>query len=189
MSLDRSNLTQLLREGSAGDQTSFDQAIQLVYDELRRLARRHLQSQARGHTLQPTDLVHAAYLRLVSRSRPDWRDRAHFFAVAATMMRQILVDHARAKCASKRLGARARVEFNDALNYSDEKASELLAIDDGLIDLAAEDERKARTIELRYFGGLRSEEIAEVMSTSVATVGRDIRVAEAWLRRYLQGSR
>src|SRR5262249_51540466 len=147
--------------------------------------RNQLRSQGPGHTLQPTELVHAAYLRLVSRSQPDWKDRAHFFAVASTMMRQILVDHARSKGALKRFSSCAKLEFDDTLKYSDEKASDLIAVDDGLKDLANEDERKARVLELRYFGGLTTEEIAEVLSTSVATVGRDIRVAEAWLRRYL----
>ena len=100
MSWDGANLTQLLREGGAGDRASFDQAVVLVYDELRRLARYHLANQRPGHTLQPTDMVHAAYLRLIGRSQPDWQDRAHFFRVAAGLMRQILVDHARTKCAS-----------------------------------------------------------------------------------------
>ena len=157
----------------------------LVYKELRRLAGRFLRNQAPGHTLQPTALVHEAYLRLVDRSESDWNGRPHFYNLAATIMRQILVDHARAKVAAKRGGGRIRVEFNDALNYSGEKAADVVALDDALRALAAFDERKARTIELRYFGGLGAEETAEVMGISVATVGRETRYAEAWLRRKL----
>jgi RNA polymerase sigma factor (TIGR02999 family) len=160
----------------------------LVYRELRRLAGSYLRNQAPGHTLQPTALVHEAYLRLVDGSASDWQDRAHFFNVAATIMRQILVDHARSKVAAKRGGGRAKVEFQETLNYSDEKAADLVALDDALKGLAAFDERKARTIELRYFGGLSTEETAETLGISVATVGRETRYAEAWLRRELQRS-
>jgi RNA polymerase sigma factor (TIGR02999 family) len=147
-----------------------------------------LRNQAPGNTLQPTALVHEAYLRLVDGSASDWQDRAHFFNVAATIMRQILVDHARSKVAAKRGGGRAKVEFQETLNYSDEKAADLVALDDALKGLAAFDERKARTIELRYFGGLSTEETAETLGISVATVGRETRYAEAWLRRELQRS-
>jgi RNA polymerase sigma factor (TIGR02999 family) len=160
----------------------------LVYRELRLLAGSYLRNQAPGHTLQPTALVHEAYLRLVDGSASDWQDRAHFFNVAATIMRQILVDHARSKVAAKRGGGRAKVEFQETLNYSDEKAADLVALDDALKGLAAFDERKARTIELRYFGGLSTEETAETLGISVATVGRETRYAEAWLRRELQRS-
>jgi RNA polymerase sigma factor (TIGR02999 family) len=160
----------------------------LVYRELRRLAGSYLRNQAPGNTLQPTALVHEAYLRLVDGSASDWQDRAHFFNVAATIMRQILVDHARSKVAAKRGGGRAKVEFQETLNYSDEKAADLVALDDALKGLAAFDERKARTIELRYFGGLSTEETAETLGISVATVGRETRYAEAWLRRELQRS-
>ena len=159
----------------------------LVYHELRRLAAAYLRNQTTGHTLQPTALVHEAYLRLVDRSQSDWKDRAHFFNIAATIMRQILVDHARAKVAVKRGGGNAKVEFKDTLNYSDEKAAELLALDDALRGLAAVDERKARVIELRYFGGLSVEESAETLGVSIATIGRETRYAEAWLRRELSG--
>ena len=147
-----------------------------------------MRNQAPGQTLKPTALVHEAYLRLVDGSASDWQDRAHFFNVAATIMRQILVDHARSKVAAKRGGGRAKVEFQETLNYSDEKAADLVALDDALKGLAAFDERKARTIELRYFGGLSTEETAETLGISVATVGRETRYAEAWLRRELQRS-
>jgi RNA polymerase sigma factor (TIGR02999 family) len=160
----------------------------LVYRELRRLAGSYWRDQAPGHTLQPTALVHEAYLRLMDRSASDWQDRAHFLNMAATIMRQILVDHARSKMAAKRGGGRAKVEFKETLNYSDEKAADLVALDDALKGLAAFDERKARTIELRYFGGLSTEETAETLGISLATVGPETRYAEAWLRRELQQS-
>src|SRR5439155_4257755 len=149
---DRADITLLLRQSRAGDRAAIDRVMPLVYNELRRLAASYLAYQAPGHTLQPTALVHEAYVRLAERSQPDWRDRAHFFSVAATIMRQILVDHARAKSAAKRGGVRAQVEFKESLDYSDEKASDLVALDDALKALSAFDERKARTLELRYFG-------------------------------------
>lgn len=188
MSPDRADITQLLRQSRAGDRAAIDQVIPLVYDELRRLAGAYLKNQAPGHTLQPTALVHEAYMRLADRSQPDWRDRAHFFSLAATIMRQILVDHARTRCAVKRGGGNSKVEFKDSLDYSSEKASDLVTLDDALRALAAFDERKARTLELRYFGGLSMEETAEAMGISVATVGRETRYAEAWLRRELQSA-
>src|SRR5262249_46193958 len=143
-------------------------------------------SQAPGHTLQPTALVHEAYLRLAAGSNNAWRDRAHFFRTAARAMRQVLTDHARSKCAAKRGGAVRRVEFSQSLDYSSGKASELVAVDEALQALADFDERKAQAVELRYFGGLSLEETAEAMNVSMATVGREIRYAEAWLRRKLQ---
>ena len=169
-----------------GNPTALDRVVPLVYDELRRVARQYLHDQKPGHSLQPTALVHEAYVRLVERSQPDWQDRVHFFKVAATMMRQILVDHARTKLAEKRGGHQVRVEFNDAPDYSDERAADLLALEDGLQALAAFDERKARVLELRYFAGLNVEEAAEALGLSVATIGRETRYAEAWLRRELR---
>ncbi|HUA62897.1 MAG TPA: sigma-70 family RNA polymerase sigma factor [Verrucomicrobiae bacterium] len=154
----------------------------LVYEELRRLAGSYLRSQSPGHSLQPTALVHEAYLRLADRAQPDWQNRAHFFGVAANIMRQILVDHARSKYAAKRGGGAAKVEFQESMEYSDERARDLIALDDALRALNTLDERKARALELRYFGGLSVEETAEVLGVSMATVGREIRFAEAWLR-------
>jgi RNA polymerase sigma factor (TIGR02999 family) len=177
---------QLLRQSRAGDRAAVDQLVPLVYDELRRLAGAFLRIQPPGHSLQATALVHEVYLRFTDRSESDWRDRAHFLSLAATIMRQILVDHARTKCAAKRGGGRARMEFQESVDYSDEKASDLVDLDDALRALAVFDNRKARTLELRYFGGLSLEETAEVMGISVATVGRETRYAEAWLRRELQ---
>jgi RNA polymerase sigma factor (TIGR02999 family) len=156
----------------------------LVYRELKRVAAGYLRGQP-GHTLQPTALVHEAYMRLVERSSSDRKDRVHFFNLAATIMRQILVDHARTKVAAKRGGGLVRVDFKDTLNYSDDKAADLVALEDALQGLAAFDERKARTIELRYFGGLSVEETAEALGVSIATIGRETRYAEAWLRREL----
>ena len=186
MASDEHNVTELLRRGRQGDKAAIDRAMPLVYKELRRLAASYLRAQGPAHTLQPTALVHEAYLRLVARAGTDWNDRAHFFNLAASIMRQILVDHARAKVAAKRGGARAKVELKDTLNYSDEKAADIVALDDALRGLAAFDERKARIIELRYFGGLSVEEIAQALGISIATVGRENRYAEAWLRRELE---
>jgi RNA polymerase sigma factor (TIGR02999 family) len=182
---DQPSLTQLLGRIRQGDRAAIDQMTEVVYQELRRLASSYLRNQAPVHTLQPTALVHEAYLRLVYRSTSDWQDRAHFFNAAAAIMRQILVDHARAKGAFKRGGGRARVDFHDGLDYSDEKAADVVALDDALRGLAAVDNRKARAIELRYFGGLSVEEAAEALGISVATLGRETRYAEAWLRRRL----
>jgi RNA polymerase sigma factor (TIGR02999 family) len=176
---------ELLHRGSQGDKSATDLVMPLVYRELRRLAASNLRRQSPGHTLQPTELVHEAYLRLVHRAGVEWRDRAHFFNLASTVMRQILVDHARTKVAAKRGGPRANVEFKDALNYTDERAADLVALDDALQGLAAFDERKARIIELRYFGGLNVEETAEILGVSIATIGRETRYAETWLRREL----
>ena len=186
-------LTRLLRLGRQGDQAAVDQVLPFVYKELRRLAATYLRGQSSSQTLQPTDLVHEAYLRLVDRSTANWKDRAHFFNLAAAIMRQILVDHARGKASQKRGGGpRAPLPpdfasngFQNTLEYSDAKAAALVALDDAMRSLAMIDERKARTLELRYFGGLSVEETAEVLGVSVATVGRDTRYAEAWLRREL----
>ena len=177
------NLTQLLRRGRAGDRLAIDQVMPVVYQELRRLAGSYLRNQNPGHTLQATALVHEAYLRLAERQQPDWQDRAHFFSVAATIMRQILVDHARTRCAAKRGGGAVNVELKDSVMYCDEKAPELVALDDALQALAKLDARQARVLELRYFGGLNNDEIAAVLDIGVATVVRDVRFAEAWLRR------
>ena len=188
MAPETANLTKLLRQAARGDQAAVDRAIPLIYQELRRLAASYLRNQPYNNSLQPTAIVHEAYLRLVDRSQANWQDQAHFFHLAATIMRQVLVDHARTKLAAKRGGNHVRVEFDDSLQYSDSKSSGLVALDDALQALAAFDERKAKTLELRYFGGLNVEETAEVLGTSVATVGRDTRYAEAWLRRKLQGA-
>jgi len=145
----------------------------------------YLRHELPGHTLQPIALIHEAYLRLIDQVNPEWENRSHFFGVAARLMRQILVELARANATSKRGGRVARVSLDEALNYSRERAAELIALDDALSGLAAFDERKCRVIELRYFGGLSVEETARVLDVSVPTVVRDQRMAHAWLRREL----
>jgi RNA polymerase sigma factor (TIGR02999 family) len=157
----------------------------LVYEELRRIARRQMDRQNPGHTLQTTALIHEAYLRLVDQQNAQWQNRAHFFAVAATAMRQILVDYARARHAAKRGGAALAVSLDEAAVASDERAAELVALDDALEELAAVDRRKCQVVELRYFGGLSVEETAEVLKVSPETVARDWRLARTWLLREL----
>ena len=179
-------ITELLVQSRNGDRTAIDRIMPLVYKELRRLAAYYLAGQQPGHTLQPTALVHEAYLRLAGRSVPDLRNRVHFFSVAARIMRQVLVDHARTKFAAKRRGAQPIAEFRETLEYSDEKAPDLVALDDALKTLAAFDERKVRILELRFFGGLSVEETAEALGISAATVGRETRYAKAWLSRELK---
>jgi len=185
VSPEKGSLTQLLHRSREGDESALAQVVPLVYQELRRLAGGFLRRQPPGNSLQPTALVHEAYLRLVHQANPEWNDRGHFFHVAAMVMRQILVDHARAKVAGKRGGGQIKVEFRESLDYSDEKASEVVALDEALKELAKVDGRKAQAVELRYFGGLSVEEAAEALGVSVATVGREVRYAEAWLRRQM----
>lgn len=182
------NITQLLVTWSTGrDKSALDQITPLVYRELRKLADSYLRRERSDHTLQPTALIHEAYMRMVDQSLPEWRSRAHFFGVAAQLMRQILCDHARAKQAAKRGGGDKKVVLLEAVNYSDERSAELVALDDALKDLATLDERKAKVVELRYFGGLSIAETAEALDISVATVGRELRFAEAWLHKALRG--
>jgi RNA polymerase sigma factor (TIGR02999 family) len=179
------DVTRLLRDFRGGKAEALDALMPLVYGELRRIAGGYLAGQ-RGHTLQPTALIHEAYLRLAGRETPEWRDRAHFFAVSATIMRQILVDHARGKQAAKRGAGAVKVEFDDRLPYSDEQPEALVTLDDALRELGKFDERRAKVLELRFFGGLSVEETAEALGVSVATVGREARLAEAWLVRELR---
>lgn len=179
-------ITQLLAHWGAGDQAALAQLMPIVYQELRRIADGYLRRERPGNTLQPTALIHEAYLRLIDQSLPEWQNRAHFFGVAAQLMRQILVEHARAHAAQKRGGGVKPVELDEALNYAPEGAAELLALDDALKALAEFDERKSRLIELRYFGGLTVEETALVLNVSTATVTREQRLAQAWLRQSLR---
>lgn len=155
----------------------------LVYDELRGLARQYLQRERRDHTLQATGLVHEAYLRLVDQTATTWRDRAHFFAVAASVMRRVLVDYARAHRAAKRGGALEKIELDEAVALTPERHVDLVALDDALKDLGAFDPRQSQIVELRFFGGLTVEEVAEVLEISPRTVKREWRLARAWLRR------
>jgi RNA polymerase sigma factor (TIGR02999 family) len=176
-------ITHLLRRWSQGDRAALDQLMPSVYQELRKVADSYLRQERPDHTLQPTALINEAYLRLVKQDFPEWQSRRHFYGVAAQLMRQILVEHARARAADKRGGGARTFSLDEALTFSAEKAAELVALDDALVALAQFDERKVRVIELRYFGGLSLEETAEALDVSVATVGNEMRVARAWLRR------
>jgi RNA polymerase sigma-70 factor (ECF subfamily) len=177
-------VTRLLAEWRAGNERAVGELIPLVYGELRRLAAAYLRGERRGHTLQPTALVHEAYVRLVAQSNPDWQGRSHFYGVAARVMRQILVDHARRKLAKKRGGVPVRL--GQALSLHEEGNDDLVGLDAALTDLEKLDERKCRAIELRYFAGLSMDDIAQAMSLSVQTVRRDLRMAEAWLNNAMQ---
>jgi RNA polymerase sigma factor (TIGR02999 family) len=172
--------TQLLLAWQAGEPSALERLTPLVYDELRRIAGSMFKRERPNHTLQPTALVNEAFLKLVGGAEVSWQSRAHFLAVAASCMRRILVDHSRAKNAVRRGGAAVHLPIAEEL-VSTEQAPEILAVDEALADLVAFDKRRAQIIELRYFGGLTAEEIAEAIGVSTATVTRDLRVAEAWL--------
>jgi RNA polymerase sigma-70 factor, ECF subfamily len=177
-------VTTLLRAWSRGDQRAFDQLTPLVYDELRRRARQYLRAERANHTLRPTALVHEVYLRLVNLDDVDWQDRTHFFALAARQMRRILVDSARARKYQKHGGGAVNVTFDDAIAVASHP--DLVALDDALSALTVQDERKARVVELRFFGGLTNEEIAAELRISTDTVTRDWQMAKLWLRRELR---
>lgn len=179
--------TQLLRAWAEGDSEALRQLTPRVYHELRRVASRLLQNERRGHSLQSVDLVHEVYLRLVNAGTLEWQHRAHFFAVAATMMRRILLDRARRRVAGKRGGQRHPLDLDKTLDVAQTKARELVALDDALNALAAMDPRKSRIVELRFFGGLSVKETAEVVKVSSDTVMRDWRMARAWLLTELSG--
>jgi len=176
-------VTELLIAWGNGDREALDRLMPLVYAELRRLAGHYLAGERRGHTLQATALVNEAYLRLVDSGAREWRNRAHFFGVAAQMMRRVLVDHARSRQYLKRGGGAQQVSFDEGAVVSPERAAEIVALDDALSALAELDERKSRIVELRFFGGLGIEETAEALQVSPGTVMRDWTLAKAWLRR------
>lgn len=176
-------VTRLLLAWSQGDRAALDQLMPLIYAELRRLAHRHLGAERPGHSLQTTALVNEAYLRLVEQKDLHWQNRAHFFAVAAQLMRRILVDYARARYNAKRGGGVAKLTLEAAAEVSLERSAELVALDDALTDLATFDQRKSRLVELRFFGGLSIEETAEVLQVSPGTVMREWTLAKAWLQR------
>jgi RNA polymerase sigma-70 factor (ECF subfamily) len=176
-------VTQLLLDWKRGNSTALEQLTPLVYRELHRLAESYLRRERPGHTLQPTALIHEAYLRMVDQSPPQWENRSHFFGVAARLMRQILVDYARSHRAAKRGSGEEKVSLEEAVVFSKDRPATLVALDDALTALAAFDERKCQVIELRYFGGLSVEETAEAVGISVSAVGRELRLAEAWLHR------
>ena len=174
-------VTELLTRWSSGDTSARDALVPLVYNELRRIARRCLSRQQSGHTLQPTALVHEAYLRLVRYDSIDWRDRAHFFAMAAQIMRQILVDYARKQTASKRGGNAVTVVMDEASVVAKQTSLDLLALDDALKQLASLDPRQSQIVELRFFGGLSIEETAQAVNISPATIKREWATARLWL--------
>jgi RNA polymerase sigma factor (TIGR02999 family) len=180
-------ITQLLVAWGHGDEAALDRIIPLVHGELQQIARRCMGGQHGGHSLQPTALVNEAYLRLVDVQQMNWQNRAHFLAMAARLMRRILVDHARSKGYAKRGGGAARITLDDDLVVPNEPGRDLVALDDALEALAKVDERKSRMIELRFFGGLTVEEAAAVFDVSPDTVKRDWRLAKAWLLRELRG--
>ena len=189
--LDSADITGLLKAWGRGDASALDQLAPLVYDQLRAQARRYMRQERSGATLQGTALVNEVYLRLVDVQHVDWHDRAHFFALSARLMRRILVDAARARRTAKRGGGAARVEHASAVDLDqiatvESNASSMCALDDALEDLAGIDPRRARVIELRFFGGLSVEETADVLHVSPQTVMRDWRLARAWLARELR---
>jgi RNA polymerase sigma-70 factor, ECF subfamily len=177
------NVTSLLAEVRRGNPEALDALLPLVYAELRRIAARSMRRERGDHTLQPTALVNEAYLRLVDQRAKDWQNRAHFFAIAARIMRRVLLDHARRAGQPRRGGGARRVTLDDGEMFAGERSAELVALDDAMQRLAAVDERKCRIVELRFFGGLSVEETAEVLEVSITTVARDWAMARAWLRR------
>ena len=178
-------ITVLVHEYANGDKGALDRLLPLVYAELRRIAQKHLCHERPGHTLQPTALVHEMYARLLGQSAPDVRDRVHFLSVAAHVMRQILIDHARTKYAQKRGGRQEKLPLDEARDACIEKPAIMLRIDDALNQLAQHDPHKAHLIEMRFFGGLTAEESANVLGLPVTAVRRELRVAQAWLQREL----
>jgi len=178
-------ITVLVHEYASGDKAALDRLVPLVYAELRRIAEKHLHGERPGHTLQPTALVHEMYGRLAGQTPPDVNDRIHFLSIAAGVMRQVLIDHARTKYAQKRGGRQEKLSLEEAQDACLEKPAIMVRIDDALKELARQDPRKARLIEMRFFGGLTAEESAAVLDLPVNTVRRELRVAQAWLQREL----
>jgi RNA polymerase sigma factor (TIGR02999 family) len=186
VSVEGEGVTQLLLEWGAGDRAALDQLVPLVFDELRRLAHSYLRRERAEHTLQPTALVNEAYLRLADQRRVNWQSRAHFFGIAANLMRQILVDHARQRAAEKRGGADLqRLSLTQAERVVNHEDVDVLALNEALERLNGFDEQQARIVELKFFAGLTIEETAEVLNVSHATVERDWKLARAWLKREL----
>lgn len=174
-------VTQLLIDWSNGDQSAFDKLMPLIDEELRRLAHHYMSRERVGHTLQTTALVNEAFLKLVNRKNLQWQNRAHFFGLAAQVMRTILVDHARSHASAKRGGGARNLELDEAMLVSQQKASEVVALDEALNQLALIDPRQSRIVELRFFGGLTVEEAAEVLHVSPVTIKREWSTAKAWL--------
>jgi RNA polymerase sigma factor (TIGR02999 family) len=180
-----SSITVLVHEYAGGDKSALNRLLPLVYAELRRIAEKHLRGERPGHTLQPTALVHEMYARLADQASPDLCDRIHFLSVAAQVMRQILIDHARTRYAEKRGGRQEKLTLDDAREACIEKPAIMIRIDDALNELGRRDGRKAKLVEMRFFGGLTAEESAAVLDLPVNVVRRELRVAQAWLQREL----
>jgi RNA polymerase sigma factor (TIGR02999 family) len=178
-------VTRLLIELSDGNHATVNDLLPLVYDELRRMAANYLRKEPDAHTLQPTALVNEAYLRLVDQTRVSWQNRAHFFGIAAQMMRRILIDHARAQKADKRLGRLEKLQLDENVDKAVEMSADLVALDEALRNLAKVDEPLAKLVELRYFGGLTFEEAAEVLGVSIITAKRHWELARTWLYGHL----
>ena len=184
------DITKLLIEWNGGNRDALESLIPMVYDELQRIAQRHLRRESPDRTLQTTALVHEAYLKIIDQTRINWQNRAQFFGVAANIMRRILVDHARRRSRYKRGGEAVKLSLDEgSIDVSDERAAELVALDEALKKLAREDPQKARLVELRYFGGLSIEETAEVLGISTATVIRQWRIVKAWLYKEIAGEK
>ena len=183
MSVSVPGVTQLLVDWRQGDQSALKKLTPLIYDELRRIAHRYVQHERSGHTLQTTALINEAYVRLAGQETPEWQNRSHFFAVTAQVMRHILIDHARRRRCLKHGGQFQQVSIEEASLMSEERAAELIALDEALDELREFDPRKNKVVELRYFGGLSLEETAQALEISVMTVRRDWRAAKAWLFR------
>jgi RNA polymerase sigma factor (TIGR02999 family) len=184
-----SEVTRLLKDWGNGDSTALDQLMPIVYAELRAVAARYLRRERQDHTLQPTALVNEAYLRLIDQKHVNWQNRAHFVGVAAQMMRRILVDHAKSHNRAKRGGGALRVTLDEEVALSEERADDLIELDEALTALEAFDARKSRVVEMKYFGGLSVEETAEVLKVSVMTVARDWKLAKAWLYTTINDNR
>lgn len=181
------DVTLLLRRWGDGDEAACEALLPIIYDELHRIAERRMRGERREHTLRPTDLVSEAWLRLAQSDQPDWSDRRMFFAVAAGTMRRVLVDHARRRRRDKRGGNVQAVPFDDDVP-GEPRSFDLVALDAALSALAEHDPRKARAIELNYFGGLSQKEIADVLDVHTNTIARDLQFAKAWIRRHLQSN-
>lgn len=178
-------VTLLLREWQAGDRAALEVLVPQVYSELHRIAAAHMRGERAGHTFRPTDLVSEAYLRLAHGEHPTWSDRIHFFAIASRTMRQVLVDHARKRNAEKRGAGELPITFDEAI-VAVQRSEVLVALDEALSALERFDQRKARAVEFHYFGGMTHDEVAEALAVHVNTVRRDLRIAGAWISRYLR---
>jgi RNA polymerase sigma-70 factor (ECF subfamily) len=182
-------VTQLLEEWSNGNQAALEKLMPLVYAELHRLAHGYMRHERPGHTLQTSGLVNEACLKLIEQSRVQWQNRAHFFGIAAQIMRRVLVDHARSRQYAKHGGGGHRVSFDDARMFLPERGGDVVALDEALTELATFDARKSQIVELRFFGGLSIEETADVLQVSPGTVMRDWTLAKAWLRKAITGDK